>query len=202
MSKIKICGLRRLTDIEAANRFCPDYVGFVFAKSRRQVSDEEAAVLRKALDPSIPAVGVFINDSVEHMAALVRDGIIQIIQLHGDEDETTIERLRSLCDATIIRAVKVSSESDIQKAQNSSADYLLLDNTVAGSGQAFSWDQLRACQRPYFLAGGVNLDNIDAALRWQPFAIDVSSGVETDGWKDAAKMEEMIRRVRRCTSVE
>ncbi|MGN0994706.1 MAG: phosphoribosylanthranilate isomerase, partial [Butyricicoccus sp.] len=152
MTKIKLCGLSRPCDIEAANALQPDYIGFVFApKSRRYVSPETAAGLRKRLDPAIRAVGVFVNERPEAVAALLRAGTIDIAQLHGSEDAAYIERLRALTGQPIVQAFRMESERDIAAAQASTADSVLLDSGAGGTGTAFDWTLLRGIRRPYFL---------------------------------------------------
>ena len=194
-TKIKLCGLSRVEDIEAANRLKPDYIGFVFAKgSRRQVTDRQAAELRLKLSPMILKVGVFVRDDPEHVAKLLGEGIIDLAQLHGGEDADYIRTLRSMTDSPIIQAFRIDGIGDLRAAEESSADYILL-----GSGATFDWELLGGFDRPYFLAGGLSPANVTAALRTlAPFAVDVSSGIETGGVKDAAKMEEFVRLVRQA----
>ena len=198
MTKIKICGLFRECDIEYANRLLPDYIGFVFfSKSRRHVSAQRAKELKKALDKGIKTVGVFVNESPEFICKLYDDGVIDFAQLHGAEDNTYIKNLRSFCAVPIIKAFSVREEQDIASAEMSYADYILLDNGDGGTGCAFNWDFLLKIKRPYFLAGGLSPANIgDAVGRFHPFAVDVSSGVETDGFKDFDKMKLMTETVR------
>lgn len=194
--KIKICGLSRPCDIDWANTYRPDYIGFVFAKSRRQVSDEQAAALKARLSPAISAVGVFVNDPPEHILALRQAGVIDLVQLHGQEDEDTIRYLKRRAACPIIRAVSVGRESPADFA-GSAADYLLLDNGAGGTGQTFDWSQAAAIPKPFFLAGGLNAANVQAGIRrFSPFGVDISGGVETGGYKDEAKINEIIRRIR------
>jgi indole-3-glycerol phosphate synthase/phosphoribosylanthranilate isomerase len=191
--KIKICGLRRAEDIVAVNAAHPDYVGFVFAPSRRKVTPEEAAALRAELLPGIIPVGVFVDADPEFAAALANNNTIDMIQLHGHEDAAYIERLRALTSAPIIRAVRLSEGAT--EIDDRGADYVLLDST-AGSGETFNWALARA-DRPFFLAGGITPDNITQALTTvRPYAIDVSSGAETDGVKDPAKIDALVNAVR------
>lgn len=194
--KIKICGLTRLIDVDAVNALKPDYVGFVFAPtSKRRVTPDQAAELKRALDPAIKAVGVFVDETPENVAKLLDVGAIDLAQLHGSEDDVYIQELRQLTTKPIIKAFRVRSEQDVLDAEKSAADHILLD-AGAGTGTTFDWSLLRAVCRPYFLAGGLNRDNIDAALELNPFAVDVSSGVETDGLKDQQKMAEFVAAVR------
>ena len=199
--KLKFCGLTREADIEAANETGPDYIGFVFAESRRRVSDLDAARLKTRLDPAIKAAGVVVNDTPEHIAALAGEGIIALAQLHGDEDARVIERLRRLTDVPLIKAVRVKTRADIERALALPVDYLLLDTYVGhaygGSGKAFDWSLIGDIPKPYFLAGGLRVENLEQALRTGAYALDLSSGIETNGVKDPAKMRAVAERVRR-----
>ncbi len=197
MTKVKLCGLRRIEDILAANRYEPDFVGFVFAKSKRQVTREEAAALKQLLSPKILAVGVFVNAPVREMVSLYEAGVIDVIQLHGGEGEEVVEEIQARCNAPIIQAVSVGGKEDVEKALSSKADYLLFDSGSGGTGQTFDWTCLGEMKRPFFLAGGIRQENLEEALQHHPFAIDVSSGVETDSWKDEEKIKELMETVRR-----
>lgn len=188
MVKVKFCGLKRPCDIAWANELHPDYAGFVFAGTKRRVSDELAADLRRELDPSIPAVGVFVDDEPQHMASLVNKGVIQLIQLHGREDEDFIQQLQTDLDVSIIKAFSIAHQDDVRRALASRADYILLDQGSGGTGKAFDWSLLRDLDRPYFLAGGLTPQNAAQAAALKPYALDVSSGIETDGVKDREKM--------------
>ena len=198
MTRIKLCGLSRPCDIEAANALKPEYIGFVFApKSRRCVSPETAEALRKMLDPAIRAVGVFVREDPERIAGLLERGIIDLAQLHGSEDEEYIARLRALTGKPLIRAFRVDSPADLADARESAADFILLDNGAGGTGESFDWSLLQGFGRPYFLAGGLNPENAAAAVETlRPFAVDVSSGIETDGVKDGKKMKAFVDAVR------
>ena len=198
MTGIKLCGLSRPCDIEAANALLPEYIGFVFAeKSRRRVTFEQAAELKKLLDPGIKAVGVFVNECPETVAQLLNADIIDLAQLHGDEDGDYIKRLRALSPKPIIQAFRISGAEDLLYAAGSSADYVLLDSG-AGTGTAFDWDIIRNIDRPYFLAGGLDPKNVGKAVRTlHPYAVDVSSGIETGGLKDRGKMAEFTAAVRK-----
>ena len=199
MTKIKLCGLTRPADIDAANRLRPDYIGFVFApKSRRYVSPGRAAVLRERLDPGIPAVGVFVNAPAEEIALLLSRGIIDLAQLHGCEDEAYLAGLRTLTDKPILRAFRIDSASDIAAAEACGADFVLLDSGTGGTGGAFDWNLAKPLARPYFLAGGLHPGNVSDAVRTlSPFGVDVSSGIETDGRKDPNKMAAFVAAVRK-----
>ncbi len=200
--KIKLCGLTRSQDILAANDCLPDYIGFVFANSRRQVTPRRAYELRTLLNSRIQAVGVFVNAPVEEIAALYDEGIIDFAQLHGDEDAAYLCALRSICPCPIIKAVRVSEKRDILKAQTLPSDFLLLDTYVqgqmGGSGKPFHHGLIPPLTKPFFLAGGISAHNLVQAMRANPYALDVSSGIETDGSKDAQKMVELTRLVKSC----
>ncbi len=198
MTRIKLCGMTRRCDIEAANELMPDYIGFVFApKRRRYISPSEAAELKKILSPDILAVGVFLNENVETVVRLLSEDIIDIAQLHGDEDEKYIMRLKKLSAKPVIKAFRIDAKTDMSSLQNSAADFILLDSG-AGTGSAFDWTLIRNIERPYFLAGGLSPDNISkAAHMLHPFAVDVSSGIETDGVKDKEKAAAFIAAVRK-----
>lgn len=202
--KIKLCGLMRPSDVEVANLLQPDYVGFVFCQnSRRYVSLERARTLKELLHPDILAVGVFVDEKVETVAALLSAGVIDLAQLHGKEDEAYIGRLRELTDKPIIKAFSVRSQGDIERACESSADFVLLDAGDGGTGTAFDRELLAGMNRPYFLAGGLDASNVgEVVRRWQPYAVDVSSGIETDGLKDAEKMQEFVRNVRKDNEIK
>jgi phosphoribosylanthranilate isomerase len=197
MVKVKLCGLKRPCDIEWANEERPDFIGLVFAGQKRRVSDELAGELRRLLRKDIPAVGVFVNDMVEHIASLVQQETIQLVQLHGQEDEAYMKELRHLVDVPLIKAFSIDTPADIDRARASSADYILVDHGAGGTGQTFDWRLLEALRRECFLAGGLNPDNVAAAVRLRPYAVDVSSGIETGGVKDRNKMREFMVQVRR-----
>jgi len=196
--KVKFCGLKRQQDIETVNQLLPEYVGFMFyPKSKRYVSAEQAKELKKCLDPSIQAVGVFVNESSHFIAQYLEQGIIDIVQLHGQETEEQIAELQQLTGRPIWKAFSVQTMEDVAKAENSCADNILLDSGAGGTGTVFSWELLENIHRPFFLAGGLNIHNVGEAIqKLHPMAVDVSSGIETDGWKDSQKMELFINQVR------
>lgn len=198
MTKIKLCGLSRPCDIEAVNELKPDYIGFVFAKkSKRYVTPEKAMELKNMLNPSIEAAGVFVNEDVNTVAKLLNDGVIDIAQLHGDEDEDYIARLRSLTDKKIFRAFRIKCEEDARLVDECTADQVLLDSG-AGTGMVFDWNLIEGIKRPFFLAGGLDPYNVkDAVKTVSPYGVDVSSGIETDGLKDKAKMTAFVDAVRK-----
>ena len=195
--KIKFCGLYQDAHIAYANEIKPDYVGFVFwNKSRRYVTADKAGELRNQLNSGIQVVGVFVDEDIDRIIDLYQSGIIDVAQLHGAEDDTYIKRLREI-GIPVIKAYVVSNNSDIiVQAQNSIADYVLFD-AGKGDGKTFDWDLLRDFNRDYFLAGGLNLSNIrEVTQNIKPFAVDVSSGIETDGDKDKSKMKQFARVIR------
>ena len=197
MTRIKLCGLSRLCDVDAVNDLRPEYVGFVFwEKSRRYVAPELAASLRKNLAAGIQAVGVFVDECPERIAALTGQGVIDVVQLHGSEDNAYISRLRTLTNTPIIQAFRVSSPQDLAEARESTADFVMLDSGK-GTGSLFDWSIVHGFARPFFLAGGLTPENVAAAIHEiNPFAVDVSSGIETQGVKDRAKMTAFVESVR------
>ena len=215
MQKIKLCGMMKPCDIEYANRVKPDFVGFIFANTRRKISAAQAKQFREALDAEIPAVGVFVNEDISVITSLVQDGCIDMIQLHGEEDVDYIRRLREICDVPVIKAVKVQTVEQIRQAAALPVDYLLLDTyrkgVLGGTGEAFDWELLREAKaaagdtaegalfgKPYFLAGGLHAGNLREAAALGSYGLDVSSGIETDGSKDFDKMVEVVNIVRTC----
>ena len=197
MVKIKICGLFRECDIEAVNAAMPDYVGFIFTESHRRVSVAQALALRKKLHPAICPVGVFRNEAIEVIRGIVECGIIEMVQLHGDEDEDCITQVKTVTGKPVIKSVAVSRRGSVGKWKDTCADYLLLDNVSGGSGERFDWGFVGEVGKPFFLAGGINVENVQEAIeRIRPFAVDVSSGVETDRVKDAEKIKAIVERVR------
>lgn len=207
MTRVKMCGLFRDEDISYANEVKPDYIGFVFyPKSHRYVSFEKAQSLKARLDPEIKAVGVFVDSDISFIKELVAKNIIDIVQLHGHEDSNYIHELRKSIDnpdISIIQAIVIKNEADILRLpQNDfmdnefSADYYLVDSGM-GSGSSFNWDLLKEHNGKIFLAGGLNTENIAKALSTvKPFAVDVSSGIETDKIKDFDKMKKFISLVK------
>lgn len=198
MTKIKLCGLMRPEDAEAANELKPDFAGLVFwERSRRFVDQDQAKLLRQILDPSIPVVGVFVDQPMDRILELLDQDILQMAQLHGHESEEELNYLKVRSGRPVIRAVKVRSEKDLLFARHSAADYILLDNGT-GTGETFDWTLMDdRLARPIFLAGGLNEENVkDAICRYRPYAVDVSPGIETEGRKDPEKMKRFVRAVR------
>lgn len=205
LSKIKICGLTREEDIRYVNECLPDYIGFVFAESRRQVDRKQADRMREKLDGRICPVGVFVNESADIVAELLNEEIIDIAQLHGDEGEDYIGFLKEkMKRGRIIQAVRVRQREDILEKLQSSADYLLFDTyagqAYGGTGKTFRWELTQGVEREFFLAGGIDSTNIEQAIRVAaPYALDLSSAVETDGKKDREKILEIVSKVRTDT---
>lgn len=211
--RVKICGLSRPCDIDFVNEARPDFCGFVFAKSRRQVTVGQAEALRGKLSEEIIPVGVFVNEPLENVVWLLKNSVISWPQLHGAEDENYIAELRLRTDGKfpIIRAVRVDSAEDLLAAQKCGADFLLLDHGAGGTGKTFDWNILNVFNskrandaesagplhlKPFFLAGGICLENVDEAMKLDPYALDLSSGVETNGFKDRNKILELVRRIK------
>lgn len=198
MTRIKICGLKRPEDIACVNQQMPDYIGFVFAeRSKRAVTPAQAAALKAQLHENIKAVGVFVDTPVEFMASLVEAGILDVIQLHGHETNQTIAALRQKTDAPIIQAFRIASAADVRVAEQSAADFVLLDHGAGGTGEAFDWSLISGLSRPFFLAGGLTPENVAQAIaQVHPYGVDTSSGVEGNGGKDPEKIKKFIAQAR------
>lgn len=217
MLKIKFCGLFRECDIDYANALKPDFVGFIFVEhSKRFVDFATAQALKSHLDSRIKAVGVFVDSPMECVIEALSEGIIDAVQLHGNENSAYISALKACmqsnlgAESPIIKAIKISDSHSLAQSLESSAqcgaDFILLDSPNAGSGKAFDWNALaqnlqsqnftRAFQTRFFLAGGVNVENIQSAIVLKPFCIDISSGIESNGMKDFAKMQTIINAIR------
>ncbi len=196
MIKIKMCGLRRETDIEYANKLMPDYIGYVFTeKSKRYITPEKAGKLTEILNKKITPVGVFVNSPIKNIISLTESETIKIAQLHGNENNEYISALQSE-NIIVIKAFIIKSEIDIELANNSPADHVLLDAGM-GNGKTFNYSLLKNIRRPYFLAGGLTPENILNAIELNPYAVDVSSGIETNGFKDFTKMKKFTDSVRK-----
>lgn len=198
--KVKICGISRACDAEAVNFAMPDYVGFVFwTKSKRNVPVETAKRLRELVKPEILGVGVFVDAEPDFICGLYRQGIISIAQLHGNETEEGIRRLRLLCpELEVWKAFIVNTAEDIERAGKSTADRILLDSG-RGGGKTFDHTLVPEIRREWILAGGLTPENIEALARaYHPYAVDVSSGVETDGKKDRDKIMAAVAAARRA----
>ncbi|EHQ88555.1 phosphoribosylanthranilate isomerase [Desulfosporosinus youngiae] len=204
MTKIKICGLTRECDIDAVNDAYPDYVGFVFADSKRRITPQAALKLRERLSKRIQTVGVFVDESIEQIDDICAKGIIDVIQLHGHENQAYIERLQEKLGKPVIKAVRVRSRETIEAAETLNCNYLLLDSYsdkgAGGTGETFDWKVINEVRTPFFLAGGLNSLNILQAIRTvKPFGVDISSGVEIDGFKDRDKIAEIVDLIRKET---
>ena len=203
MTKIKFCGLTRKKDIEAVNILKPEYIGFVFAKSSKRFIDPvKAFELKKILSPEILSVGVFVDENIKIISKIANNNIIDLIQLHGNESEKYIYELRKLInqDKKIIKAFTINNKNknNILNSAESSADYILIDSG-AGTGKLFDWEilNLNNISRKYFLAGGLNPENVGHAVKLlNPYAVDVSSGIELDGLKNYESMYKFIAAVR------
>ena len=188
MTKVKICGLSTVEAVETAVLAGADYIGFVFAESKRQVSLEQARKLAKLVTGKTKIVGVFVSPSLEDLEQAIAQVPLDIVQIHGMFDEALIPKIS----VPVIRAIQLS---DQEAKVTSPADFLLFDAPVAGSGRTFDWDLLKdqKIQQDFFIAGGLTVDNIRQAREtFQPYALDVSSGVETDGRKDIEKIKAFI----------
>lgn len=202
MTRVKICGLTRPCDIDYVNEARPAYIGFVFAPSRRRVTFSEAEALRKRLDDGILPVGVFADSPPADIAALAKAGIIGAVQLHGRENAAYLAELKRRVSCPLIRAVRVETAEDTRRAAEIAADFLLLDSGAGGTGRRFDWNVLNEARPllPFFLAGGLNPGNVGRAVRdIRPFAVDVSSGAESDGAKDFEKIKRICETVRRAS---
>ena len=202
--KIKFCGIRRLEDVTYMNEFMPDYVGFVFAPSRRQVSPAVAMALEQELQPYIKRVGVFVNEPIDKLIQTAQTAQLDVLQLHGDEDCSYMDKLHETLKQEnlsyeIWKAVRVKDEDTIRMVNQFQADKLLLDSFTAvaygGSGKVANWKiiQTAKIEKPFFLAGGLTEQNIV-----EPYGIDLSGGIETDGCKDRNKIAKIIELVRNC----
>ena len=192
MTKVKICGLSTKEAVKTAVSAGADYIGFVFAPSKRQVTLEQAAELAKFIPSHIQKVGVFVSPSRAELLEAVDKVGLDLVQVHGQVADDLFEDLP----CASIQAVQVDRDGHVP---NSQADYLLFDAPVAGSGQTFDWGRLDTTElaQPFFIAGGLNEDNVARAIQhFSPFAVDVSSGVETDGQKDQEKIRRFIVRVK------
>ena len=192
MTKVKICGLSTKEAVETAVSAGADYIGFVFAPSKRQVTLDQAAELAELIPVDVKKVGVFVSPSRTQLLEAIDKVGLDLVQIHGQVVDKLFENLP--CGS--IQAVQVDEREHVP---NSQADYLLFDAPVAGSGQTFDWGQLDTTElaQPFFIAGGLNEDNVEEAIQhFTPFAVDVSSGVETDGQKDHEKIRRFIERVK------
>ncbi len=206
MTKLKLCGIRRAEDIRLINEFLPDYCGFILSKPfKRYVSIEELRTMRGMVDKRIKVCGVFVDEPKEKILNYLKEGLIDIVQLHGREDEEYIKALKNDIRSfkedretvKIIKAFKIEKAEDIERAKSSASDLILLDSGQ-GSGRTFNWTLIRDIGRPFILAGGLKGENIARAIEsFRPYGVDVSSGAEKDGVKDREKIESIVREVRK-----
>lgn len=199
MTKIKICGLIRERDIDYVNQYLPDYAGFIlnFPRSRRSLSPEKAEGLVRLLNPGIQAVGVVVNQPLDWAIQLLNQGFLDVLQLHGSEDEAYIQALKAATGRPVWKAFQIQDQTDLEAARTCGADQIILDSGQ-GSGECFDWDLLQHFDRPYFLAGGLGPQNVVRAVKQlHPYGIDLSSGIETNGVKDKGKLSSVIASVRR-----
>jgi len=208
--KVKMCGISKVETIPAIVDAKPDYIGLVFAPSKRQVTVEQAKILVEELhkqyavrynSETIKIVGVFVNETIENLLKIAEEVKLDVIQLHGDEDESFIQILKEQSNVEVWKAVQVRSAADAEKWIDSSADMLLFDayhkDERGGTGEVFDWSSLDEFERPFMLAGGIDSTNVARAIRTvRPYGIDISSGIETEGVKDDEKMKAFTNIVR------
>lgn len=197
-TRVKICGLRRPEDIDYVNEAMPDFAGFIFVPGRRRFVDpEQAAGLRAGLADGIRAVGVFADAAPAYVKQTAETAGLDVIQLHGNEDEEYIRHVRNETGLPVIKAVKVETEADVARAVSSPADRILLDNGRGGTGASFDWSLVADVPRDFILAGGLSPGNVANAIEAvHPWGVDVSSGVETDGYKDPEKIRRFMNTIR------
>ena len=196
---VKFCGIRRPEDVEMVNRYLPDMAGFVLVPQRkRYVPAEKVRLLREKLDPSVLAVGVFVDEEISVVRNLLSSGIIDVAQLHGNESEEYIRSLQKSTGKKIIKAFGIRDGDDIRKVESSPADLVLLDTPGGGTGSVFDWDLIKKVRRPYLLAGGLHSGNVGEAIeKLHPYGVDVSSGIETEAIKDETKMCAFMAQIRK-----
>lgn len=202
MTKIKICGIMREADCDCLNEYLPDCAGFIFVEGRRRcISPETAAKFRERLDRRIMTVGVFLDDSIDRICSIADMGIIDVIQLHGNETDDYIAEVKKRTGLPVMKAFTVRGIADVNTALHSTADMLLMDNG-AGTGEMFDHELLEEADRLFYLAGGLDPENVGAAVtRYCPYGVDVSTGVETDGQKDPEKIRKFIEEVRKASMI-
>jgi len=195
MPKIKICGIRQNKDINIINKYKPDYIGFVFAKSKRKITHQKAKELKEKLNPNIKSVGVFVNAPIEEILQLYNNQTIDMAQLQGNENEEYKKNLKEKTNnkLKIINAIEMQKTTDLTKYEKTKADYLLLDSGK-GSGKTFDWQLInKNIEKDFFLAGGLNANNIQEAINeFHPYAVDLSSALETNDYKDENKIKEIM----------
>ena len=196
MTKIKICGIRRTEDIEYINNLQPDYMGFVFAKSKRRVDEKQAFDLLKNLSASIKKVGVFVDEDPVRVVEIAEKLKLDVLQFHGQENQKYINMFRGY---EIWKMIKINNTESMNKMENYTCSKFLLDNSIAGSGEKFNWNLVgeKVKGTSIILAGGLTNENVAKGIKQlKPYGVDVSSGVETNGFKDYKKIKEFIRKVR------
>ena len=215
--KVKMCGISKVETIPAVVEAKPDYMGLVFAPSKRQVTVDQAKILVEELhrgyakkygsdtehdkNDTIKTVGVFVNETVDNLVTIANEANLDAVQLHGDEDEAFIQSLKERTNVEVWKAVQIRSAADAEKWIDSSADMLLFDayhkDERGGTGEVFDWSSLDAFERPFMLAGGIDSTNVARAIRTvRPYGIDISSGIETNGVKDDEKITAFIKIVK------
>lgn len=205
-----------MEDIEIVNRYNPDYIGFVFAESKRQIDFEQAAKLKKKLNNDILAVGVFVDSDIEDILYLIENDIIDMVQLHGNENKEFIDRIKSSDNnIEIIKSIEIKNNENIENNRNnednftdeldywekSAVDYLLLDSGK-GTGETFDWQMIEDVKKPFFLAGGIDSENIKEAYKINPFTIDLSSGAEENGVKSSKKIAKIMSELNKLNGVQ
>jgi phosphoribosylanthranilate isomerase len=189
--KLKICGLMTLQDVQAVNKCDVDYAGFVFAAHRQQIDIETAKTLKNAMNPAVKTVGVFVNEPLDYIQAVADSGVIDVVQFHG-ECEYPLK-------IPAVKAFRIQSQADIKQTE---CDYVLFDAyskaDAGATGESFDWEIVRNYSgKPFFLAGGINITNIHDAMKFNPYCIDVSSGVEINGIKCYNKIKELSLCIKR-----
>ena len=205
MAKLKICGLTCEADVAAVNKVKPDFAGFVIEVPgrRRSVTPEQVKVLVKGLDEETLPIGVFVDVPPELPISLLRDGTLWAAQLHGNEDEDYIEKIQNMTGKPVIKAFSIKTPEDVKRALRSPADYILLDQGAGGTGETFDWDLVPPVKRPFFLAGGLAPENLRTAIaKLHPWAVDISSSLETDGKKDPAKICRLSKMLKQINTLE
>ena len=215
--KVKMCGISKVETIPAVVEAKPDYMGLVFAPSKRQVTVDQAKILVEELNrgyakkygsdtehdknDTIKTVGVFVNETIDNLVTIANEANLDAVQLHGDEDEAFIQSLKERTNVEVWKAIQIRTAADTEKWIDSSADMLLFDayhkDERGGTGEVFDWSSLDAFERPFMLAGGIDSTNVARAIRTvRPYGIDISSGIETNGVKDDEKITAFIKIVK------
>lgn len=205
MAKLKICGLTCEADVAEVNEVKPDFAGFVIEVPgrRRSVTPEQVKVLVKGLNEETLPIGVFVDAPPELPVSLLRDGTLWAAQLHGNEDEDYIEKIQNMTGKPVIKAFSIKTPEDVKRALRSPADYILLDQGAGGTGETFDWDLVPPVKRPFFLAGGLAPENLRTAIaKLHPWAVDISSSLETDGKKDPAKIRQLSKMLKQINTLE